>query len=155
VFEYQQLFHVGIRVAGIDAAMDELGPSMGVHWAKPQQRVQHVWLPGSGMTDLPLRFVYSVEGPQHVELLEGPEGSIWDGRSAPGVHHQGIWADDIAAVTEAFVAAGWALELAQLPPGEGYGAFTYVRSQSGVLIEPVWSGLRPMFERWWAGGDLA
>ena len=154
MFDYQQIFHTGMRVADMDAAMADLGPALGVTWAKPQFRVQHVWLPGQGMTDLPLRFVYSMEGPQHVELLEGPEGSIWDGRQAPGVHHQGIWADDVAAVTTHFIDAGWTLELAQVPAEEGFGNFTYVRSPGGVLIEPVAAALKPMFERWWAGGDL-
>ena len=53
---------------------------LGITWCEPQQRQQPVWLPGQGPATLPLRFTYSAEGPQRVELLEGPPGSIWDGR---------------------------------------------------------------------------
>jgi hypothetical protein len=74
---------------------------------------------------------------------------------APGVNHHGVWVDDVAAETERLVAAGWTLEMAQLPPEEGYGAITYVRSPSGFRLEPVTSALQPLFERWWAGGPFA
>ena len=77
-------YHQGVRVPDLDAAMDELGPALGITWCSPQAREQRVWLPGEGAATLPLRFVYSAEGPQHVELLEGPPGSIWDGREQPG-----------------------------------------------------------------------
>jgi catechol 2,3-dioxygenase-like lactoylglutathione lyase family enzyme len=91
----------------------------------------------------------------HLELMRGPAGSIWDGDDGPGPHHLGFWSDDVAADTEARLAAGWTLELAAAPPDEGYGRFTYLRSPQGVLVEPVSSASRPRFERWWAGGSLS
>ena len=152
--EFGELFHVGMRVPDLDAAMAELGRQMGVTWASAQKRMQAVWLAGSGATELELRFTYSAEGPVHLELLEGLPGSIWDGRETPGPHHLGVWVDDVAATTERLVADGWTLEAASRAPEEGYGAFTYVRSPAGVLVEPVATVVRPTFERWWAGGDL-
>jgi len=154
MFDYQQLFHVGVRVPDIHAAMADLGPGLGVTWCSLQERSQAVWIPGEGSGSLELKFVYSAEGPQHVELLQGPPGSIWDGNDAPGVHHMGIWVDDVQKETERLIEAGWRLEIAGLPPENGYGAFTYVRSPSGFLLEPVWSAVKPMFETWWAGGSL-
>lgn len=135
--------------------MAELGPALGITWCEPQARDQAVWLPDEGAATLPLRFTYSAEGPQHVELLQGPPGSIWDGRSEPGLHHVGVWSDDVAGETEQLLTAGWTLRLAQQRPEDGYGAFTYVQPPSGLLVELVWSGIRPMFERWFAGGSLA
>lgn len=155
VFDYQQVFHVGVRVGDLERAMAELGDGLGLTWSAVTERQQRVWLPGEGAGTLTLRFTYSAEGPQHVELLQGPPGSIWDGDDLPGVHHMGVWTDDVVTHTRRLVEAGWTLELAQLPPDEGYGAFTYVRSPGGFLLEPVWSGLKPMFERWWAGGSLS
>ena len=113
-----------------------------------------MWLPDEGATTLPLRFTYSAEGPQHVELLEGPPGSIWDGREQPGLHHVGLWSDDVRGETDALLAAGWTLRLAQQAPEAGYGAFTYVQPPSGLLVELVWSAIKPMFDRWFAGGPL-
>jgi catechol 2,3-dioxygenase-like lactoylglutathione lyase family enzyme len=152
--DYSRCYHQGVRVPDLDAAMGELGAALGVTWCVPQERAQAVWIPGAGHVELPLRFTYSAEGPQHVELLEGPAGSIWDGREQPGLHHVGVWSDDVAAGTAALLDEGWTLRLAQRDPADGYGAFTYVQPPSGLLVELVWSGLRPMFERWFAGGQL-
>jgi hypothetical protein len=66
----------------------------------------------------------------------------------------GVWVDDVAGETERLLAAGWTLEIAQKPPADGHGAFTYARAPSGFLLEPVSSALKPMFERWWAGAPL-
>ena len=32
---------------------------------------------------------------------------------------------------------------------------TYVQAPSGYILELVSTVVQPMFERWWAGGDLA
>lgn len=152
--DYSRCYHHGVRVPDLEQAMAEIGRALGITWCEPQQREQQVWLPDGGATSIPLRFTYSAEGPQHVELLEGAPGSIWDGREAPGLHHIGVWSDDVVADTEAAIAAGWSLQLAQSPPDQGYGAFTYVQPPSGLIVEYVWSALRPMFDRWFAGGPL-
>jgi len=149
------LYHVGVRVVELEAAMAELGKAFGITWASVVEREQPAWTPADGAFTTPLRFTYSCEGPQHVELLQGAPGSLWDGADAPGLHHHGVWVDDVAAETERLVAAGWTLEMAQKPPDEGYGAMTYVRAPSGFLLEPVTSAVRPRFERWWAGGPFA
>ena len=113
-----------------------------------------VWQPSTGHVVLQLALTYSVEGPVHLELLQGPAGSIWDGSDEPGAHHFGYWSDDVRADTEAMLADGYTLELAASSPEEGYGRFAYVRSPSGYLVEPVSVGNKPRFERWWAGGSL-
>jgi catechol 2,3-dioxygenase-like lactoylglutathione lyase family enzyme len=153
--DYSRCYHQGVRVPDIDAAMKELGETLGITWCEPQQREQAVWLPEVGPTTIPLRFTYSAEGPQHVELLQGASGSIWDGTEAPGLHHVGLWSDDVAGETESLLSAGWTLRIAQRDPADGYGVFTYVQPPSGLLVELVWSGVKPMFDRWFAGGPLA
>ena len=153
-FRYSDLFHVGVRVRDLDTAMEDLGTGLGLTWSAVVDREQRHWTPAVGPTSTRLRFTYSREGPQHVELLEGGTGSIWNADDQPGVHHAGVWVDDVAAVTIALVGQGWSLEAAQRPPGDGYGSFAYVRSPSGFLLEPVSSARREMFERWWAGGPL-
>jgi catechol 2,3-dioxygenase-like lactoylglutathione lyase family enzyme len=153
--EFPQFFHVGIRVPDLAAAMAEVGPALGVTWASVQDRPMTVWTPADGVVTLQLALTYSVEGPVHLELMQGPVGSIWDGNDVPGAHHFGMWSDDVRADTDTRLAAGWTLELAAAPPEEGYGRFTYVRSPQGILVEPVSSASRPRFERWWAGGSLS
>jgi catechol 2,3-dioxygenase-like lactoylglutathione lyase family enzyme len=154
VIDFSRTFHTGIRVPDIDAAMAELSEQLGVTWAQLQERDQPVWTPETGAITTPLRFTYSCEGPVHLELLQGQPGTHWYGADHPGPHHIGVWVDDVAATTEAAVAAGWTLMSAGKAPEDAYGAFTYVRSPQGIIVEPVWSAVQPAFERWWAGGSL-
>jgi lactoylglutathione lyase len=154
VLDHTRLFHIGIRVVDIQAAMTELGTQMGVTWASVQDRPMSVWIPGSGAAVLQLALTYSIEGPVHLELLQGPKGSIWDAHDLPGAHHFGYWSDDVAADTDQLLSDGWTLEIAAAAPSDGYGRFTYVRSPSGYLVEPISIASRPRFERWWAGGSL-
>ena len=155
MLDHAKLFHIGIRVADVEAAMAELGKQTGVTWASVQDRPMSVWLPATGPAVLQLAVTYSVEGPVHLELLQGTKGSIWDANDDPGAHHFGYWSDDVGADTEALVAQGWTLELAAAAPADGYGRFTYVRSPAGYLVEPVSRASKPRFERWWAGGSLS
>ena len=153
--DYARCYHQGVRVPDLDAAMAELGAGLSLAWCEPQEREQAIWLPDLGTTTVSLRFTYSSAGPQHVELLQGAPGSVWDGTEQPGLHHVGLWSDDVAGETERLVAAGWTLRLAQRDPADGYGVFTYVQPPSGLLVELVSTVVQPMFERWFAGGPLA
>ena len=155
MIDYQRLYHTGIRVPDLDKAMAEMGDALGVTWAAVQEREQGLWTPSTGAITVPLRFVYSCEGPQHLELLEGAPGSVWDGSVDPGVHHVGVWCSDVGAETQRLIDGGWTLVAGQAAPDAGFGAFTYVAPPSGVIVELVWDVLEPMFERWWAGGALA
>lgn len=158
VIDFSRAYHVGVRVPDIDRAMHEMGSTLGVRWCSLQEREQTVWLPDQGSVNIPLRFTYSSAtapaSPMHLELLEGAPGSIWDGRVAPGAHHLGVWSDDVRGDTQALVDAGWTLLMAQAPPENGFGAFTYVQPPSGLIVELVWSAIAPMFQRWFDGGPL-
>ena len=103
----------------LDKAMDELGVALSLDWCHPQEREQAVWSPSTGATTVHLRFTYSANGPQRVELLQGEPGSVWDGTEDPGLHHVGLWSDNVAAETASLVDAGWTLRLAQREPADG------------------------------------
>lgn len=152
--DLSRTYHHGIRVPNLDQAMAELGNGLNVTWCSVQESAQTVWLPDAGLTTIPLRFTYSTEGPLHLELLEGASGSIWDGRVQPGLHHVGVWTDDVAADTRALLNSGWKLLMAQNEPEKNFGVFTYLQPPSGLIVELVWSAIRPMFEKWFQGGEL-
>ena len=67
--------------------------------------------------------------------------------------HAGVWAD-VPALTEELLSRGWTLVMAQKSPEEGYGSFTYVRSPTGFLLEPVALANKPRMERWFETGVL-
>lgn len=155
MIDYQRMYHQGVRVRDLDAAMTEMGAQLGITWATVQHNpAQPVWTPTDGMRTVPLTYVYSCEGPQHLELLQGPPGTVWDGSEQPGAHHVGVWSDDVAADTRACLDAGWTLAAAGAAPEDGYGVFTYVVPPSGLIVELVWSAVKPRFEAWWAGGEM-
>ena len=103
------LYHVGVRVIDLEAAMAELSEALDITWASVVEREQQAWTPADGAFTTPLRFTYSCEGPQHVELLQGAPGSLWEMRTRRCSPSRGR-VDDVAAETERFVAAGWTLE---------------------------------------------
>ncbi len=135
--------------------MAEMGAELSLTWCEVQVRQQGCWTPEGGFALHALRFTYSAEGPQHVELLEGAPGSVWFAGDSPGVHHVGVWVDDVVAETNAAVANGWRVAAASKSPDDGYGSFTYVVSPSGFIVELVDAAVLPRFERWWAGGPLS
>ena len=148
-------FHVGIRVVDLEQGMEDLGSDLGVTWCRVQERDQRLWTPEGGAITTRLRFTYSAEGPLHLELLQGQPGTIWDAGASAGLHHTGVWTDDIKGDTTNLLDAGWSMVGAQRPPEDGFGAMTYVQAPSGYILELVSTVVQPMFERWWAGGDLA
>lgn len=153
--DWQRIYHTGIRVHDIDAAMAEMGESMGVTWATVQHNPgQGVWTPEHGFRQVELTFVYSCEGPQHIELLQGVPDTPWFAGDAPGVHHVGLFVDDVAAETQRCVDAGWTVAAAGASPDDGYGAYTYVVPPSGPIVELVASYVEDFFQQWFEGGNL-
>src|SRR4029079_6945245 len=148
------IFHIGVLVDDLESSMAKLGDGFGLAWAKVVSRQQLVWTPGEGQQTTPLRFTYSRQGPNRIELLEGAPGSVWGAARSAGVHHIGVWTDDVAAEVARLVGLGWTLEAAQQRPEDGYGAMAYVRSPDGTLLEAVDARHKARFERWWAGGDF-
>jgi len=152
MIDYTRLFHLGVRVPDLAAAMDDIGPSVGVTWAEPRENLaQSLWTPEGGTQEIHLKYTYSAEGPQHIELLEGPAGSFWDGRQQPGAHHVGVWVDDVAGESQRLMQQGWTLIGAQHDPDSdaGFGMFTYLQPPSGLIVELVDASALSFFEKWW------
>ncbi len=155
--EWGEIFHVGLRVENLEQAQAELTKSMGVQWTTPATLPMRTWAPGEDFRDDELTITFSVEGPVHFELLYGSPGSYWDSSiGGAGLHHFGVWVEDLAHATDELVSNGWDLERAGETPEKGYGGYAYVRSPSGILFEPesCLHGAKERFERWYAGGTL-
>ena len=155
MIDFKEIFHIGIRVPNIHAAMKEMGESLNVTWAElVENPSQSPWTPDDGQQSIPLKFVYSCESGQHLELLEGLPGSFWDGSKNPGVHHFGIWVDDVKTETERLLGLNWELLGAAKSPAAGFGNMTYIAPPNGTILELVASVNKPRFERWWNGGSF-
>lgn len=149
MIDYQRIYHIGIRVADLKIAMSELTRGLGLSWCVPgHSAAQSIWTPQRGLEHVEVHFASSAgPGPQHIELLQGPAGSFWDGRDQPGAHHIGIWTDDLLGETRGLVDSGWAIAASELPPNDGLGRWTYFRAPgSGAIVELISSEIRPFYE---------
>lgn len=156
MIDFQRLFHIGLVVENLEDAMATLGQAFHVSWATPYRFEDiPVWTPTDGLNQIELFVTYSKEGPQHVELIEGRAEGIYKTLPLPGVHHSGIWVEDMAAEITNLKAHGWAVVTAGDSPENGYGTFAYLANPQGaMLLELVSTTLMPTFENWWAGGSF-
>ena len=118
-------FHIGIVVADLDAAMAELTRAAGLSWGEPIDRRTGEW---------DYRIVYSIEGPPHVELVEGAPGSPWDASEGPRLDHAGWWIDNVSAEKERLEAIGLSVD-ADLRPLPGGRAVYMHAPATGLRFE--------------------
>lgn len=150
-----QMFHTGLLVTDLDQAMDDIGRAHGVTWASVRDWPMDVWLPDQGYISMDIKLTFSQQGPVRLELIQGSPNTPVDPGLHLGVHHIGYFVEDPAAETRRLLDEGGTLVMAAASPDDGYGRFTYVRSASGLLVEPVALASRERFEAWWAGGELS
>jgi predicted enzyme related to lactoylglutathione lyase len=154
MMDYQRIFHTGLLVRDLGAAMDHYGRTLNLTWARPFTfEALPLWTPKTGLQHLRLEVTYSIEGPQHLEIQVGPKGSHYD----PGLHsgfHVGCWVDDVRAEVTAMQREGWQVVAAGATPEDGWGTFVYLEPPGGGLtVEIVSIELQPMLQRWWAGAE--
>jgi hypothetical protein len=152
--DFGEVWHLALRVPDVPKAMEELTQSMGLRWGHLHHIEMPAWIPGTGYRDLYLNIVYSIEGPVHLELEQGSPDSAWDPALGTGVHHIGLYTDDVGELSAKLAKDGWTVEMACASPEEGYGSWSYMRSPAGLLIEPVSSESKERFVRYWAGESL-
>lgn len=148
-------YHTGYVVPALEPAMEEFAAAFGVTWTSIEDRPMSV-TGVDGPVRTRLRFVYSTQGPHHIELLEAVPDTIW-ALPAPerggSAHHVGVWTDDFANASERLVAAGIPRVLT-FNGGDGRAlGFAYHRLPNGALVELVDAANRPALEAWLAGGD--
>jgi hypothetical protein len=152
-----EFWHVGMRVINLEAAREELSASFGLSWTVPIKVPMNVWTPQQGYNDLELEVCFSREGPIHLELMQGSPGSYYEtNASNAGLHHLGIWVEDVTESAHELVHRGWAVELAGKSPADGYGSFAFIRSAGGAVVEPqsYRNGAKERMARWFATGML-
>ena len=78
-------FHVGVVVPDLAEGMHEISGALGLRWGRVQRREMAMEAPGSPLS-LEMAYVYSFDGPPHLELIERRPDSIFD---TVGLHHLG------------------------------------------------------------------
>jgi hypothetical protein len=90
-----RLYHTGVIVDDLEAAMHLWGSALGLHWAPPLTSSVPLLCP-TGVEPREVVFTYSLEGPHHIELLEqvnpAPYLNLTGGRH---IHHLGYFTTDL------------------------------------------------------------
>lgn len=143
------LFHIGIVVDDLEAALHELGDLFGYTWCPVFAIETPVVLPeGEVMVDL--RFAYSKTEPR-VEVIKAIAGTPWVRATGSGIHHAGYWSEDMAVDGRKLEARGYTEEARGVVP-DGTPIWAYFRSPKGPRIELVSRQLRAGLEHYCASG---
>ncbi|WP_055403528.1 MULTISPECIES: VOC family protein [unclassified Mycobacterium] len=139
----EDLYHTGIVVPDLGAAMERLSALAGYRWISPMSYT----LPfrtAEGVRELTSTIVYSLQSP-HLELVQEVPGSPWTAAPGNAVHHLGYFSDNLAESGRALEANGFTLEMTAEVPGADLGLFAYYTDDSGARIEIVDRSLFPDF----------
>jgi hypothetical protein len=143
-------YHVGLVVDDLEAAQRDLSEVLHLTWAKVQRRTSTMDTP-AGLVTVDVAFVYTLEGPPYLELIERRDGSIFD---QVGLHHIGMWSEDGAAESDRLGDLGWPREAVGVRPDGTRGGGCFHVADCGLRVEVVDIGRSgPALLRYLAGGD--
>lgn len=154
MIDFQRMYHTGMMVENVEAAMERLGRDLALEWA-PVRTFDPLpfWTPERGLHEIKVRATYSRPGPQHLELCSGPKNSFYDPAALPDGRHIGVWVDDLPAEVERLCAGGWRVVAAGGAPEQGYGILAYLAPPlPGLIVELVSKDLEPVIREWLAEG---
>lgn len=129
-------YHVGLVVANFNAAISGLSRILALHWGTPQTL---------SIPEGELRYTMSREGPPHLEVLRGPQETIWATDGGPSLHHLGFWSADFEADCQHLESLG----LEMVFDGAAVGRkVAYYHTHYGFCIELVDEDRKWMTARW-------
>ena len=144
-------YHIALVVEDLERATEELSAALGLTWARFQSR-EVVRDTPDGLTPVEFSFVYSLEGPPHLELIEQrPADPLL---ATTGLHHIGVWCDaDRQAESARLDGLGFARESVNVADDGGWVGGLY-HQVAGLRVELVDIGRSgPGLCRYLAGGD--
>lgn len=149
-----RFYHFAYVVDDVRETMAAMETAFGLHWAKVLEGsrgpVHHHRL---GMLDVPTVIAFSMDGPPHIELIERRPGTLWD-VPGTGLHHAGLWVDDVVSASERLTALGMPLIAHGARPDGSIGRTAFHDNGTGSLVEILDECLREPFRVWMSGGDL-
>jgi hypothetical protein len=142
-------FHYGVLVFEIDAAIERLHLIHGYTFTDTTSvHIDRLCDPTEHAQDI--RCAFSRQGPFYIELIEATGNGIYSARHGEGIHHIGIWDDDVSA-NQAKLVEEHNVEIdAQVLDSGGRPFSWYAMPQDtlGIRYEFVDASLRPEIEAW-------
>jgi Glyoxalase/Bleomycin resistance protein/Dioxygenase superfamily len=139
---HRSLYHTGIVVRDLAAAMRDFSDATGIRWREAGSMVVPVSHLGEDL-DIPFSAVYSLDGPHYLELVQEVPGTVWVCPGDGHVHHLGYWTDDLET-TAAELERQEFTRVASSTMGGDRLVFTYHRRGTGPLIEHVSTSIRSL-----------
>ena len=139
---FDDIYHVGIIVPHMEAAMDELGRRFGCGWRDPSTATVRVRDEGGDRILSPRVTFCDRSTPIALELIEAIPGTVWHVGERSQLHHLGLYVDDVQAAIDE-LGAGMTVEMAGLDRDGMLAGFCYVNDALGVRMELVERGGLP------------
>jgi hypothetical protein len=129
------LYHIGLAVPDIHAAMEQYSAAFGFTWARFHESTLEVIADGERRR-AQITVTYSTQGPPYLELVQENRGSIW-GADGFALSHVGFWAEDLNAGKRALDESGLVARVHDIGPDGQAARFSYHPSGGGLWIELV------------------
>ena len=140
------LYHIGLTVPDVRAAMEQYSSAFGFTWARIHERTPEVIVDGERRR-AEIAVTYSVQGPPYLELVEERRGSIW-GAEGFALTHVGFWAEDLSAGKRALDESGLVARVHDAGPDGRPVRFSYHPFGGGLWIELVHTSFKPQLADW-------
>jgi Glyoxalase/Bleomycin resistance protein/Dioxygenase superfamily len=137
----ENLYHTGIVVPDLDAAMAHYSTLAGYEWINPLSYT----LPfrtATGVHELTSTIVYSLQSP-HLELVQEVPGTPWTAAPGNAVHHLGYFTDNLADSARVLESSGFTFEMTAAVSDSELALFAYYVDAFGTRIEIVDRALFP------------
>jgi hypothetical protein len=138
----EDLYHTGIVVPDLDAAMARYTALAGYQWIKPLSYTLPFRTASAGTREFTSTIVYSMNSP-HIELIQEVPESPWVAAPGNSVHHLGYFTDNLTDSARSLQDNGFTFEATAAVAGSELALFAYYVDSFGTRIEIVDRALFP------------
>ena len=144
-----ELYHIGLIVPDLHAAMAQYTATFGFSWATVHESTPEVMVDGE-RRQAQIAVTYSIQGPPYLELVQERRGSIW-GADGLALTHVGFWAEDLSAGRRALDESGLVARVRDTDRDGRPARFSYHPFAGGLWIELVHTSFKEQLADWIAG----
>jgi catechol 2,3-dioxygenase-like lactoylglutathione lyase family enzyme len=150
-----ELFHTGMIVHDLQAAIDLYSVAFGMRFAEPLV-TSGLMITNEGLRNRTSWVTYSLDGPHRIELIEQADDTAWQtARGGPQVHHLGFWVDDLAGETKRLEGLGFTFEVGGRDADGNLAGVVYLANAvGGLLVELVDRVTAAQLVPYFEGGGL-
>lgn len=131
-------FETGYTVSDMNSAMTQFTDAMGIQWGPIQSGTLNMRLRTGQVVSILFHIVLSAQGPPYIELVQGITGSADNPFKASPTDspvHLGFIVHNLAAASDALVAAGFPRIVTEAVPGQDASLVAWHQGPGNIIIE--------------------